>query len=80
MRVGSKEHQYSSVNRWNQTRNDIPYFKELSAPVICLIGEVEIFATLIFSYDSGQYSLVVDDMVVLKLDLEFYIKLFLKNI
>jgi hypothetical protein len=80
MRVGSKEHQYSSVNRWNQTRNDTPYFKELSAPVICLIGEVEIFATLIFSYDSGQYSLVVDDMVVLKLDLEFYIKLFLKNI
>jgi hypothetical protein len=68
------------MNGWNQARNDIPYFKELSAPVICLIGEVEIFATLIFSYDSGQYSLVVDDMVVLKLDLEFYIKLFLKNI
>ena len=80
MRVGSKEHQYTSVNRWNQARNDVANFKELSAPIIGLIGEVKIFATLVFSYDSGQYSLVFDDMVVLKLNFECDIKLFLKNI
>ena len=68
------------MNRWNQAGNDIANFNKLSAPIICLISEVEIFAALVFSYDSCQYSFVFDDMVVLKLNLECYIKLFLKNI
>ena len=80
MRVGSKEHQYTTVNRWDQAGNDVTDFKELSAPIICLIREIEIFAALVFSYDSGQYSFVFNDMVVFKLNFERDIKLFLKNI
>ena len=77
MRVGSKEHEYSSVNRWDKAGNDVANFKELSAPIICLIGEVEIFAALVFPYDSGEHSFVLNYMVVFKLNFELDIKLFL---